>query len=358
VTLPEVSRFLSPISEERPTGEWLRFDPLYDEIKLLREKDDPTLPQGVWQRELKKADWPGVARLCENALESRTKDLQIAAWMTEAWMDLHGFRGFERGIRVVTGLCRTFWDNVYPTPEDGSVEPRLAPIVWIADKLILPLKSISLTAAAGEETMAYAWRDWEAALFLAKSSNPKTPVPEKAVTQSKFMVAVSLTPAARFVSLEADLFAAMAALDDLNAALTEKLAANDAPSLTPLRTPLTAMQQFVTRVRAERGERSEALVPADAAMTEEEAAMAADVVLPAGPAGSIAGPIATRAEAYHRLREAADYLMRTEPHSPVPYLVRRAISWGNLSLAELLEELLQKNADLTTINNLLGIRKS
>ncbi|HYR28786.1 MAG TPA: type VI secretion system protein TssA [Thermoanaerobaculia bacterium] len=358
MSLPEVSRFLSPISEDRPTGEWLRFDPLYDEIKLLREKDDPTLPQGVWQRELKKADWSGVARICENALESRTKDLQVAAWMTEAWMDLHGFRGFERGIQVVAGLCRTFWDNVYPVPEDGSIEPRLAPIVWIADKLTLPLKSISLTAAAGEETMAYAWRDWESANFLAKTSNPKTPVPEKAVTQSKFMVAVSLTPAARFVSLETDLFAALAALDDLNAALTEKLGANDTPSLTPLRTPILAMQQFVTRVRAERGERSEALVPADPAATAgEEGAMAAEVITSAVPVGA-GGPIATRAEAYHRLREAADYLMRTEPHSPVPYLVRRAISWGNLSLSELLEELLQKNADLTTINTLLGIRKS
>lgn len=70
------------------------------------------------------------------------------------------------------------------------------------------------------------------------------------------------------------------------------------------------------------------------------------------------GPIASRADAYQRLREASDYLMRTEPHSPVPYLVRRAISWGNLSLAELLEELLQKNADLNTINALLGIRKT
>jgi type VI secretion system protein ImpA len=42
----------------------------------------------------------------------------------------------------------------------------------------------------------------------------------------------------------------------------------------------------------------------------------------------------------------------------VPYLVRRAISWGNLSLAELLEELLQKNADLPTIYALLGIKRN
>jgi type VI secretion system protein ImpA len=357
VSLPEVSHFLSPISDERPTGEWLRFDPLYDEIKLLREKDDPTLPQGVWQRELKKADWTGVARLCEDALTTRTKDLQIGAWMTEAWMDQHGFRGFERGLGVLTGFCRTFWDDVYPAPEDGSNEPRLAPIAWVADKLVLPLKSIPITASAGEERMAFGWRDWEAALFHAKSAKPGDKASEKAITQSKFMVAVSLTPAAKFVALEAEIFAALAAVDDLDRALTEKLGEHATPSLTPLRTPLTAIQQFVTRVRSERGERAENR-PADAVeeipMSVEEAPSAAA----AAAVASAGGVISTRAEAYHRLREAADYLMRTEPHSPVPYLVRRAITWGNLSLAELLEELLQKNADLATINALLGIRKS
>ena len=361
MTLPEVSRFLSPISEERPAGEWLRFDPLYDEIKLLRENDDPTLPQGVWQRELKRSDWSGVARLCEDALTTRTKDLQIGAWMTEAWMDLHGFRGFERGFGVLAGLCRTFWDGVYPAPEDGSHEPRLAPIAWVADKLVLPLKSIPITAAAGEERMSYAWRDWEAALFHAKSAKPADKVSDKAITQSKFMVAVSLTPAAKYVALEAEVFAALAAIDDLDRALAEKLGENAAPSLTPLRTPLLAIQQFVTRVRAERGERAEtqsAGAVEEVPMSVDEApSAAADAVASAGGTAA-GGVIATRAEAYHRLREAADYLMRTEPHSPVPYLVRRAITWGNLSLAELLEELLQKNADLATINALLGIRKS
>jgi type VI secretion system protein ImpA len=347
--MPETARFVAPIREEQPAGDWLRFDPLYDEIKALREQDDPTLPQGVWQHELKKADWPGVARLCESALETRTKDLQIASWMTEAWMVLYGFPGLERGIRVVATLCRTFWAGVYPLIDDGSVEPRLAPIAWLADKLVLPLKSIPITAANGEETMAYAWRDWESALYLAQAKPAK--VADHAVTQSQFMVAVSLTPAPRFAALEAELAAAVSALDELEQALREQLGGEQVPSLAALRKPLVAIQQFVSRVRIERGQN--AAVPAGEAPPAEEGTMSEEMVPP-----SSGGAIASRVEAYWRLREAADYLMRTEPHSPVPYLVRRAVSWGNLSLAELLEELLQKNADLTTINTLLGIRKT
>ena len=354
--LPEVERFLAPISEERPAGEWLRFDPLYDEVKLLREQDDPTLPQGVWQRELKRADWSGVAALCVSALESRTKDLQLAAWMTEAWIHIHGFPGLERGLRVLAALCRTFWNDVHPAIEEGSTEARLSPIAWAAEKLVLPMKSIPVTDPAGEQAMAYAWRDWETALYLANLAKtaPAANVPERAVTQSKFLVSVSLTPAALFVALEHDLVAASAALDDLDRALTERLGESGAPSLTPLRTPLSAMQAFVGRIRAERAERGEIpMASMEAPPAGEEESMSTEAA-PSSPHG----PITNRIEAYQRLREAADYLMRTEPHSPVPYLVRRAISWGNLSLAELLEELLQKNADLATINALLGIRKS
>ena len=82
-----------------------------------------------------------------------------------------------------------------------------------------------------------------------------------------------------------------------------------------------------------------------------------DAAPPEPAAYTATGAIASRVDAYARLREAADYLMRTEPHSPVPYLVRRAISWGNMSLAEVLEQLLQKNADLATIYTLLGIKQ-
>ena len=66
--------------------------------------------------------------------------------------------------------------------------------------------------------------------------------------------------------------------------------------------------------------------------------------------------IRTRGEAYRRLSEAADFLMRTEPHSPVPHLVRRAIAWGALSLEDLLPELVSERNQLTEIYRLLQLR--
>ena len=39
---------------------------------------------------------------------------------------------------------------------------------------------------------------------------------------------------------------------------------------------------------------------------------------------------ATREQAYATLEAVADFLARTEPHSPTPYLIRRPVNWGRL----------------------------
>ncbi|RKI19080.1 type VI secretion system protein TssA, partial [Corallococcus sp. AB030] len=66
--------------------------------------------------------------------------------------------------------------------------------------------------------------------------------------------------------------------------------------------------------------------------------------------------IQSRAEAYQWLTEASDYLLRTEPHSPTPYLVKRAVQWGAMPLGRLLEELVPGTDDLKSIFALLAIR--
>ena len=370
-SIAAVDRFLTAINEAKPSGEWLRFEPLYDEVKKLREQDDASLPQGVWRRELKRADWSGVAQLCESALEFKTKDLQIAAWLTEAWIHQHGFRGLQRGMQVVNALCNNFWDTLHPLIEDGAIEARISPLIWMSEKLVLPIKSIPVTAPTGDEGVIYAWRDWEAGLYLsnlARTNAAAAATAEKQgmVPQSNFLVSVSLTPAAWIQILSNDITAAIASIDELQKTLNAKLGEIMAPSLTSLRAPLDAIQIFLTRVLNERIERGELAPPAPPAASQPQIPIAREEVpmssttmeISAASTPSSSGVIASRAEAYQKLREASEFLMRTEPHSPVPYLVRRAISWGNLSLGELLEELLHKNADLATVYTLLGIKKS
>ncbi|MFD2178659.1 ImpA family type VI secretion system protein [Veronia pacifica] len=51
--------------------------------------------------------------------------------------------------------------------------------------------------------------------------------------------------------------------------------------------------------------------------------------------------------AFHLLREVSDYFRLSEPHSPVSFLLEKAIRWGYLSLPELMQEMMkEQNGDV------------
>src|SRR5262245_16626261 len=94
---------LSPVPGGKPGGVDLRYDPIYDKIKEARREDDDA-PQGDWATERKTADWPLVIKLAKDALANKSKDLQIAAWLTEATLRREGFSGFGQSIDLLAGL--------------------------------------------------------------------------------------------------------------------------------------------------------------------------------------------------------------------------------------------------------------
>lgn len=91
----------------------------------------------------------------------------------------------------------------------------------------------------------------------------------------------------------------------------------------------------------------ESAVIADGAL----AATASGAAVPANAPLKLTGT-AGRDEAYRRLREIADFLVGAEPHSPVPFLITRAIAWGNMPFSQLYGELLNLGED--TRRYLLG----
>ena len=81
---------------------------------------------------------------------------------------------------------------------------------------------------------------------------------------------------------------------------------------------------------------------------------AQSAALPGVPA--LPAKVNTRAEAYRLLELAAAFLEQTEPHSPTPYLIKRAITWGRLPLPELMQEVIQEEGDISRYFSLLGIK--
>jgi type VI secretion system protein ImpA len=136
---------LDPITAEQPAGADLRWTPEWDRIKEARRADD-TLDSGKWAKKGRKlSDWTLVKDLVTATLRERSKDLQLALWLTEANIKLHGFPGLRDGFRITRELMVRYWDKgLYPTMEDGP-EDRSGPFEWLNNKLVDSITGIRIT---------------------------------------------------------------------------------------------------------------------------------------------------------------------------------------------------------------------
>jgi type VI secretion system protein ImpA len=359
----EVEKLIRPVSRDNPSGESLRYSTVYDEIKAARHEDDPDLPRGIWLTKLKKADWIEVKNLCLETLESRSKDLQIGAWLLEACIHIDGFTGVADGLRVLNALCENFWETLYPALDPDDPEFRYGPITWIDEKLTLKLKLIPITNPKGGDEGPYTWSDWESALHQTRMAAKEKPSGKKAQAetqrplQAKFLSSSGLTPNEFYVDLHRQLGDALTEVDRFEGVLS-RFDERQRGALHQMRDVLRAIYYFVGQVLTDRninatvnfepGSETEVEPP----IVEEGEQ---DMVVKEQHEYPFTGPIRSRAQAYQMLAEAADYLMKTEPHSPTPYLVRRAVAWGGMSLGELMQQILRNPGELGEMYRLLGL---
>ncbi|HSC79084.1 MAG TPA: type VI secretion system protein TssA, partial [Chitinolyticbacter sp.] len=330
---------LAPVAGASPAGAALRNGPVYRQIEEARRADDATLPQGSWEHELKRADWDRVSTLAAQAIASDSKDLQLAAWLLEAELNRNGFAGIACSLTLIDGLCQRYWEGLYPAAPDGDLDYRANVLRWLNDKLLPALRRIPLTATGRERD--YNWADWDQARRneQLKASGGRNAPPAEGATQAEVSAAVSATGSDAYGWLFCTLSDALAAAEALSVTLDMRFG-DDAPSLRTFTGLLEQIRGVIAAELKKRGIDAGALRFAEAAPEPHHHAetpqIEEDDFYP--PVGGALGPISGRNEAYTRLAEAADYLMHIEPHSPVPYLIRRAIEWGNLNTVELYQE--------------------
>lgn len=72
--------------------------------------------------------------------------------------------------------------------------------------------------------------------------------------------------------------------------------------------------------------------------------------------GQASSTVRNRAAAYQQLQSLADYFRWAEPHSPVVCLLDRALQWGQMSVSELMQELLKGHTHaLERVDDLTGL---
>src|SRR5262249_23039800 len=246
----DADSLLAPISANEPTGESLRYEGTYDIVAGLRREDDPALEQGVWKTELKKADWPGVAQACVAALESRSKDLQLAAWLLESWIHLYGFAGIREGLHLVAELCDTYWDGLHPDVVDGDLDYRLAPIYWIDEKLSIAARLIPIVRPHTAGLHAHSPADL--GLAAPPPPPPRARASTDAVTEARLQKSVTATSTTWLATVASDGQGALRSLDELIDVLKTRCGAR-APGLARMREALTAALHIVSIALESRG---------------------------------------------------------------------------------------------------------
>jgi type VI secretion system protein ImpA len=340
ISLDEV---LEPISGDRPSGVSLAYDAEYDALRTARRSDDGA-PQGDWRRDTKSAEWGRVVGLGTDLLKKRSKDLQIAAWVAEALTRTHGFAGLRDGLRLLLGIQERFWDSFHPEIEDGDLESRHGPYVFLNGTLPLVIRGIAMTSGYGEE--AYSYLRWEESR-ATDNAGLKSPdlmealIAEGKITSKQFDEQVGQTPRRFYEDLVQSLDEALAAYQDLDRAVDARFG-RDAPGLGNIRKALDdcrrAMEPIIRTKRAEEPDDNDFHIAPQAAeepAPEDSAEASVEGLSTPSPrtrpaTRSATGPIASAEDAAARIAEAAAYLRTNAPSSATGRLVVRALQMGDL----------------------------
>lgn len=336
----DIESLLSPIDTAAPCGGDPRLDPspvspyqCLKDARLAAADAERSQERGFGDdgdakttEETARKSWSLIASQGPAMIISTAKDLEIAAWLTEALLRQHRLAGLRDGLRLLAGLVERYWENVFPLPDEDGLETRLMPIAGLSGydtegRLIAPLKRMPLTD--GDAPIAF-WQ-YESATNGANG--------DRSGALAAFESGVQHSSPQSIRDLVEDGFGCLAALDQLDAALKAH-ADGEAPSLSRLRELVSGI---VDAVRACGGSAlpNEPLVAEPPAPSDPHS----DLDPAIAPAEDAARPL-DRQTAIRQLEELARFFRRTEPHSPIAYALDNLVRRGRLTFPELIEELI------------------
>jgi len=300
------------------------------------------------------AEWRGVRQIGVKLLTESSKDIEIAAWLTEALVRLDGLAGLTLGAQLIAGLARDFWNaGLLPGLEPDGVESRVSPVEGLSGAtgdgtLVQPLRKMTLFLRPDGAPVPLWFYDQSVKLQGEADKNKvKARLAAGVVPYEDMDRDARAAGAAGFARLRKELRAALAAWNAM-AEVLDAAAGSDSPSTGRVRTVLSEMLAV-----------AEKYAPPDVADIPEAAVEEVASVEPGAASGGAAKPAPARENREDMLRELeriAAFFRRTEPHSPLAYTLDEAVRRGRLTLPELLSELVPDDNARRNFLTQLGIK--
>lgn len=332
-----VDELLQPIPGDNPAGTSTPFA-IRSQLDEARKEVDPSsfaADDPLRPDEFKKADWGTIEKVAKDALKKSSKDLLLAARLTEALCRLYGFVGLRDSLKLLRSLVTDCWDRLVPEIDDPSdIDIRAAPFEWLDDadhgaRFPGTIRSLPLIGD-------FSWLDWK----RAQDSKDRA-------KYEAFEKAVVMATAASVHDVLDTLDESAGELNQLSSVLADKLK-DYAPSFTGIRMAIDDARTLMTQIAQKKGSPETAQLSNDSS----EAPSAGN------GAGQGTGPIdpgKSRAAIYQSIAEAAARLEKLEPHSPVPYLLRRCVDLGMRPFPEMIKAFVRDDGILQEIDRELGI---
>ena len=355
--LLEIESLLAPIGDSG-VGEDLRQDTsatsLYYGIKDARSRARAAERAVVMQGEqaAEAPDWRPVLETAPVVLATRSKDLEITAYLIEALVREHGFSGLQNGFKLARGLVQAFGKNLYPHPDEDGVETQLAPLSGLngagsEGTLIQPINNVPLTGqTSGTSFGAAAYRQASDLARLPDEQRARR-VADGAVTSEMFQAAIAASNTEELRGIFQEINACL----DEHAQLTkvlDELYGGESPPSSSIKAALEGCRETLLTVARDR-----VVVNEESPILEAAGSVAVNGAAPAARGG--VGALNNRDDAFKEILRIAQYFRTAEPHSPISYALEQIVRWGRLPLPALMKELISDTSSVSQLFKLVGI---
>jgi len=356
----QLHSLLQPISEDNPVGDDIRKDSSpassYYSIKDARNAARAAERNNMFDGNNSEADthWRKILELAPDILQNQTKDLEIASWYTEALVRRHGFQGLRDGFKLIHGLIEQYWDNIYPLPDEDGNETRVASLSGLNGEgaegvLIAPIRNVEITQ--GHEPGPFSYWKYQQVLEVEKIIDEEAKadkISKLGFSNSDVEQAVSESSETFFVNIRDDVSEAINTYREVSKMLDEYCGINDSPPSSNIINILEDCLGTINHIGKHK-------MPVED-LDEDAGDMDSSATSATASSARSAGPVKSRAEAFKALTEISEFFRKTEPHSPISYILERAVKWGDMSLNDLIKELIPDSSARDTYGSLTGIK--
>lgn len=351
-------KLLTPLSANNGVGEWLRYDPVYIKIRDARREENDGMHRESWEGELKHANWQEVERLSLDALQTKSKDLQLLTWLLEARLHLHGLDNFSQDTTLLLTFIKSFWEDLHPQKtEDPDQEFRTnifeSFIRSAAETILLePLNELSpIFSQPPNLAKCYEADNLEK---KAKRGGAAADAYQKSLANGLITIdrirnalsEVNQEKGGKKVSL---LETCIQNLKSIDVFVNEEIG-NEGPRFDGLINHLEELKGLYSLCKKVPVEKinSETISSTNPALSDEEKTK------PPREDDQKKQTIDDRAGVYQAIRQLGEFLLTLEPHSPAPALLKLIGGWENKTLSQILAELRETRPETRSLLELLA----